>query len=78
MAEKRPNAQALRALPEADLETQTQALRQELWQLRLKTRDGSLQQTHVLPILRRQLARIQTILAEQRRAHAPAQPQKRG
>ena len=78
MAEKRPTPQELRALPEADLESQAHTLRQELWQLRTKARDGSLQQTHVLPVVRRQLARLQTILAEQRRSREPRPPQQNG
>ncbi|MBI4342854.1 MAG: 50S ribosomal protein L29 [Candidatus Omnitrophica bacterium] len=64
MAEKRPTAKALRALPADDLTAQLGKLRQELWQHRLKARDGSLQQTHVLLAARRQIARVQTLLRE--------------
>lgn len=65
MAQPRPKPKDLRGLPEADLRAQVQALRQELWELRVKARDGALQQTHVLPIVRRQLARVETVLREQ-------------
>ena len=65
MAEKPPTAKALRALPAADLTAQRTALSQELWQHRLKAKDGSFQQTHRLGELRRQIARISTILREQ-------------
>lgn len=65
MAEKRSNAKTLRALPATDLAAQRTALRLELWHHRLKAKDGSLQQTHHLGALRRQIARISTILREQ-------------
>ncbi len=75
MADKRPDAKALRNLPEADIRSQLAQLRNELWQGRLKAREGSLQQSHHLPVIRRQIARIETVLTEQRRAAAskPAQ-----
>ena len=67
MADKQPKAKELRTMPAADLNAQIQSLRQELWSHRTKARDGALQQTHVLRVLRRQEARIQTILREQQR-----------
>ena len=54
----------LRALPDADMQDQLVKLRQELWQLRVKQTDGSMQQTHQLRIIRRQMARMHTILRE--------------
>jgi large subunit ribosomal protein L29 len=66
MAESATRAKDLRAVPAADLAAQLAALRQQLWQHRLKARDGSLQQTHQLPMIRRQIARIQTVLREGR------------
>ncbi len=66
MTEKRLGTKELRAMPEADLRTQLTALRQELWRQRTKAREGSLQQTHQLRVMRRQMARIQTMLTEQR------------
>ena len=72
MAEKRPSTQELRAVPEAELAGQVEQLRRELWQHRLKAKDGSLQQTHVLPALKRHIARIHTVLRE-RRVESPKQ-----
>ncbi len=66
MAEKYPGAKELRALPDSDLTQQLEGLRREQWQHRLKAKDGSLQQTHLLPALKRQLARLQTVLRERR------------
>ena len=65
MAERRPTAKTLRALPAADLAAQRDTLRRELWQHRLKAKDGSLQQMHHLGALRRQIARILTVQHEQ-------------
>ncbi len=64
MAEKSPRAEALRALPVSDLQAQLRQLQQELWQHRLKTQDGSLQQTHLVRRMKRQIARVHTILQE--------------
>jgi len=68
MAEKLPRAKELRALPAAELHGQMETLRQELWAERGKTAEGARQQTHRLGLLRRQMARIQTVLNEQRSA----------
>ena len=64
MAESRVTTKDLRALPADDLKTQLISLRKDLWHHRLKARDGSLQQTHLLSRLRRQIARVQTILRQ--------------
>ena len=64
MDEKRPMIKELRALPPVELQAQLQTLRQELWQRRLKAKDGSLKQTHQLRFVRRQIARVQTLLRE--------------
>ena len=71
MAAKRPGVKELRAQSAEELRQHVEQLRQELWQQRLKARDGSLQQTHQLSEARRQIARIHTILKEQRGAAAP-------
>lgn len=60
MAERPPAMKELRAMPLADLDAQQDRLRRELWQHRVKAKEGSLQQTHRLRALRRQIARIQT------------------
>ena len=66
MPEKRRTAKELRGLPVAELSTQLQTVRKELWQYRGKAREGALQQTHLLRALRRDMARMQTILRESR------------
>lgn len=66
MAEKRLHAKELRAMPEADLKAQLETLRRELWLQRMKVKDGSLQQTHQLRAGKRHIARILTVLAQQR------------
>ena len=64
MAQKLPKTKDLRALPDPEIHTELEKLRQELWQHRLKARDGSLQQSHHLPLVKRQIARIHTLLRE--------------
>jgi len=64
MAEVVQQADALRNLPKEELQAQLQSLRQELWQARLKTKTGALQQTHQLGRAKRSIARILTILKE--------------
>ena len=58
MGENQLATKELRALPVAELQTQLQTLRQELWQHHVKAKDGSLQQTHQLRLVRRQIARV--------------------
>ena len=64
MAQKLPKAKDLRALPDSEIRTELEKLRLQLWQHRLKAKDGSLQQSHHLPLVRRQIARINTLLRE--------------
>ena len=66
MATKRIRAKDLRGMSTQELREQMAQLRQDLWQQRMKARDGGLQQTHHLSAGRRHLARINTILNEQR------------
>ena len=66
MAERQPTAKDLRALSTADLTTQLEKLRQELWQHRIKTKEGAQQQMHLAPAIKRQIARVHTVLREQR------------
>lgn len=74
MAQAHPKAQALRELPPEELQEQVRKLRQELWQLRVKIGEGAQQQTHPLRLLRRQIARVQTVLRERTRPSSAAQP----
>ena len=62
MAEKLLTIQELRALPKTDLQAQLAKFRQELWEHRLKVKAGALPQTHLLPLVRRQIARLETVL----------------
>ncbi|MBI3321349.1 MAG: 50S ribosomal protein L29 [Candidatus Omnitrophica bacterium] len=70
MADRRPRTKELRALAPADLQAQLEKLRQELWQHRVKATQGSLTQVHLIGAMRRQMARVQTVLREQRRPSA--------
>ena len=73
MAERRglkPNE--LHALPDGDLQAQLDTLRKELWNHRLKLREGSLQQNHQVASMRRQIARVLTVLGARRKAQQPA------
>ena len=65
MAETILKAKDLRNQSATELQGQLEKLRQELWQGRMKVREGALQQHHVLSRARRQVARIQTVLREQ-------------
>ena len=69
---KRQGAKELRTMSSVELKEQVEGLRQELWQQRLKAREGSLKQTHQLAAARRQIARIHTVLHEPPRAAAAA------
>lgn len=73
MATTQTPVKDLRTMPEADLRAQLAQLQQDLWQRRMKARDGALPQTHHLPVIRRQIARIHTILTERARSAPPAQ-----
>ena len=64
MANKLPKTKDLRAMPDPEIRNELEKLRQEIWQHRLKTKDGSLQQSHHMGSAKRQIARIQTILQE--------------
>ena len=70
MAEKLPSAANLRTMSEPDLTQQVAQLRHTLWQDRVKAKEGSLQQSHRLPMMRRQIARLHTVLRERQRLAA--------
>lgn len=67
MTETLPRPQVLRASSAADLTLELEKLRKELWDARIKIKEGALAQTHRVPLLRRQIARIHTIMNEQRK-----------
>ena len=70
MADAWPAPKELRGMNEADLRAGMQKLADDLWQLRQKTDEGASQQTHRFGLIRRQIARMHTIMNEQRRAAA--------
>lgn len=74
MAEKRLQVKDLRNVPDSELSERLGKLQQELWQYRIKAKEGSLQQTHMLRATKRDLARIRTVLQEQRHTSAAATP----
>ena len=67
MAKKWPNPTELRQLAEGELTSQLDTLRKDLWQHRVKAKQGTLQQTHLLSAMRAQIARIRTVLVAQRK-----------
>ena len=56
----------LRGLPAAELKSKVDGIKQEIWQHRIKAKSGALQQVHQIGALRRQIARIETVLSQQR------------
>ena len=70
MADKWPTAKELPAMPEPDMRTQLEQLRREIWQARQKTAEGAQTHTHRFSAFRRQIARIHTVLNQQRRQTA--------
>jgi large subunit ribosomal protein L29 len=54
----------LRGLPEAELRQRLAQTRQELVTLRLKAKQGALEQPHQIRQMRREIARIFTVLRE--------------
>jgi ribosomal protein L29 len=65
MSGKRPRPQELRALSGTELSAQLEKLKEELWQHRINTTEGAKPQVHEGRAIRRQLARILTIMREQ-------------
>ena len=68
MAKEGASPKELRQLPEGELHTQMDTLRQEIWQNRIKLKQGASQQTHVVRKAKRNIARIQTLLNEKRKS----------
>ena len=54
----------LRALSSQELKQRGSKVAEELMKLRFRKKTGQLQQTHMLMSLRRELARIKTVLAD--------------
>ena len=59
------NAKDMRALSAEELKTKLADAREELMKLRFQVVSGQLKDTSRLPVLRKEIARMQTILNEQ-------------
>jgi large subunit ribosomal protein L29 len=58
------NTKEIRDLAPAEIETKLRATRDELLQLRLKKNTGQVEKSHVLRVLRKDIARLETILRQ--------------
>jgi large subunit ribosomal protein L29 len=59
----------LRALPRQELSAKGRELRDQLWNARMKKATGQLENTALLRSLRREIARVETVLREKRGAN---------
>jgi large subunit ribosomal protein L29 len=62
----------IRDLSPAEIETKIRETRDQLLQLRLRKQTGQVEKTHELRLLRKEIARLLTILNEKKRAAQPA------
>jgi large subunit ribosomal protein L29 len=62
----------IRDLSPAEIETKIRETRDQLLQLRLRKQTGQVEKTHELRLLRKEIARLLTILNEKKRASKPA------
>ena len=58
------NTKEIRELASAEIETKLRATRDELLQLRLKKNTGQIEKPHVIRVLRKDIARLETILRQ--------------
>ncbi len=65
-------AKEIRDLAPAELEKRLRETRQQLLMLRLRRQTGQVEKTHELRALRKDIARMETILTEKHRAAAAA------
>jgi large subunit ribosomal protein L29 len=68
MAKSTLNVSSLRGLSQGELEAKLGTMRQELWQFTQKVKTGTDQQVHKIRVMRRDIARVQTVLREQKLA----------
>ena len=66
-----------RGLGEAEIQEKLKAVRKQLWDTRQKLRAGTVQKTHEVRILKRDIAKMHTILNERRvpRESSGSQPE---
>jgi large subunit ribosomal protein L29 len=62
----------IRDLSPDEITTKLREVRAELLQLRLKKNTGQVEKPHLLRVLRKDIARMETILTEKKNAKAPA------
>ena len=62
----------IRDLSPAEIETKIRETRDQLLQLQLRKQTGQVEKTHELRLLRKDIARLLTILNEKKRASQPA------
>lgn len=65
-------AKEIRDLTSSELEKRLRDTRQELLMLRLRRQTGQVEKTHEIRFLRKDIARMETVLAETKRAAVPA------
>ncbi len=65
-------AKETRDLSVAELDTKLREAREQLIQLRLRKQTGQVEKTHTLRVIRKDVARMETIRAEKTRAAAKA------
>ena len=63
-------AKELRGMPEPELRQKIDEARNDLMTMRLKASQASLEQPHKIQMLRRDVARMMTVLSEQSRQRA--------
>jgi large subunit ribosomal protein L29 len=60
----------IRELAPAEIETKLRETREQLLQLRLRKQTGQVEKTHELRVLRKDIARLETILTQKKTAAA--------
>jgi large subunit ribosomal protein L29 len=66
-------ADQLRKLSVKELVEKRKELRKQLHQLKMQHQMGALKQTHLLPLVRRNIARVNTVLTEKIKENYPGQ-----
>jgi large subunit ribosomal protein L29 len=64
----------IRELSPGEIDKKIRELRDELLRMRLKKNTGQVEKTHMFAVLRKDIARLLTILNEKKRAAATAAP----
>jgi large subunit ribosomal protein L29 len=59
-------AKEIRELPPSEIETKLRDVRAELLQLRLKKHTGQVEKPHMIRVLRKDIARLETVLRQKK------------